>query len=172
MPGAEVREASSAADYGAVEALMRAFVAWHYERHSDDRHIIDSYFDPTAFEAEMKELPGDFSLPRGALLVAEENGRIAGCVALRELRIGACEMKRMFVAPEFHGRGVGQALARAVIKRAKDLGYRRMMLDTGPAQREAQALYRKIGFMDVEPYYDLSPELRDWLVFMELDLTR
>ena len=172
MPGVEVREASSAADYGAVAALMRAFVAWHYERHSDDRHIIDSYFDPTAFEAEMKELPGCFSPPGGALLVAEENGRIAGCVALRELRIGACEMKRMFVAPEFHGRGVGQALARAVIERAKDLGYRRMMLDTGPAQREAQALYRKIGFMDVEPYYDLSPELRDWLVFMELDLTR
>ena len=109
---------------------------------------------------------------RRALLVAEEYGRFAGCVALRELRIGACEMKRMFVAPEFHGRGVGQALARAVIKRAKDLGYRRMMLDTGPAQREAQALYRKIGFMDVEPYYDLSPELRAWLVFMELDLTR
>jgi ribosomal protein S18 acetylase RimI-like enzyme len=47
-----------------------------------------------------------------------------------------------------------------------------MMLDTGPAQHEAQGLYRKIGFKDVEPYYDLSPELRDWLVFMELDLTR
>lgn len=125
---------------------MRAFVAWHYERHSSDRHIIDSYFDPAAFEAEMKELPGYFSPPRGALLVAEENGHIAGCVALRELRNGVCEMKRMFVAPEFHGRGVGQALARAVIKRARDLGYCKMMLDTGPAQREAQGLYRKIGF--------------------------
>ena len=66
LPGAEVREASSAADYGAVAALMRAFVAWHYERHSDDRHIIDSYFDPVAFEAEMKELPGCFAPPRGA----------------------------------------------------------------------------------------------------------
>jgi len=54
----EVREASSAADYGAVAALMRAFVVWHYERHSSDRHIIDSYFDPATFEAEMKELPG------------------------------------------------------------------------------------------------------------------
>lgn len=46
-----------------------------------------------------------------------------------------------------------------------------MMLDTGLAQREAQGLYRKIGFWDVEPYYDLSPELRNWLVFLELDLT-
>ena len=169
--GVEVREALSAADYGAVAGLMRAFIAWHYERHSSDRHIIDSYFDPATFEAEMKHLPGCFSPPQGALLVAEENGRIAGCVALRELRNGACEMKRMFVAPEFHGRGVGQALARAVIERAKDLGYSKMMLDTGPAQREAQGLYRKIGFKDVEPYYDLSPQLRDWLVFMELDLT-
>ncbi len=80
-------------------------------------------------------------------------------------------MKRMFVSSEFHGRGVGQALARAIIERAKELGYSKMMLDTGPAQREAQGLYRKFEFKNVEPYYNLSPELWDWLVFMELDLT-
>lgn len=167
----KVREASSASDYSAVAGLMRAFIAWHYERHSNDRHIIDSYFDPTAFEAELRELPGYFSPPGGALLVAEEDGDIAGCVALRELENGACEMKRMFVSSEFHGRGVGQELARAIIERAKELGYSKMMLDTGPAQREAQGLYRRLGFKDAEPYYELSPELRNWLVFMELDLT-
>lgn len=166
----EVRDASSAADYGAVASLMRAFVAWHYERHSSDRHIIDSYFDPAAFDAELDGLPGHFAPPTGALLVAEEDSLIAGCVALRELRAGVCEMKRMFVAPEFHGRGIGDALAQAVIARAKRLGYGKILLDTGPAQREAQGLYRKFGFKDVEPYYDLSPELRNWLVFMELDL--
>ena len=170
LSAVEVREASSAADYAAVAALMRAFIDWHYERHSSDRHIIDSYFDPAAFEAELKTLPGHFSPPRGALLVAEEDGPIAGCVALRELENGACEMKRMFVSSEFHGRGVGQALAGAIIARAKELGYSKMMLDTGPAQREAQGLYRKFGFTDIEPYYELSPELRDWLVFMEFDL--
>ena len=168
----KIREATSAADYAAVAGLMRAFIGWHYERHASDRCIIHSYFDPEAFEAEMEALPGYFSPPSGALLVAEDGGRIGGCVALRELQGGACEMKRMFVAPEFHGKGVGQALACAIIERAKELGYAKMMLDTGPAQREAQGLYRKLRFEDVEPYYELSRELRDWLVFMELDLAK
>lgn len=166
----KIRDASSAADYVAVASLMRAFIDWHYERHSSDRHIIDCYFDPAAFEAELTTLPGHFSPPGGALLVAEEDGNIAGCVALRAFEGGACEMKRMFVSSQFHGRGIGQALAGAIIERAKELGYSKMMLDTGPAQREAQGLYRKFGFRDIEPYYDLSPELRGWLVFMELDL--
>ena len=171
LSSVKIRDASSAADYVAVAALMRAFIDWHYERHSSDRGIIDSYFDPAAYEVELRTLPGHFCPPGGALLVAEKDGRIAGCVALRGLEDGACEMKRMFVSSEFHGRGVGQALAGAIIERAQELGYSKMMLDTGPAQREAQGLYRKFGFRNVEPYYHLSPELRDWLVFMELDLT-
>lgn len=106
-----VRTARSKSDYEAVAALMRAFVEWHGERHAADRHIVESYFDPVAFSEELANLPGKFAEPRGRLLVAEEDGRIAGCVALRDLGNGACEMKRMFVYPEFHGRGVGQLLA-------------------------------------------------------------
>jgi GNAT superfamily N-acetyltransferase len=166
-----IREAQSAADYAAVAELMRAFVRWHYERHADDRNIIDSYFDPEQFERELSALPGEFSAPGGALLMAEEAGRIGGCVALRKLSDDMCEMKRMFVTADWHGKGAGSALASAIIQRAEDIGYSRMMLDTGPKQHEAQGLYRKLGFRDVEPYYSLSPELRDWLVFMELDLT-
>ena len=165
-----IRDATSRTDFDAVAQLMRAFISWHYERHAKDRLKIDSYFDSGAFEAELRGLPGDFAPPKGALLVAEENGRIAGCVALKELRNGTCEMKRMFVLPQFHGLGAGQMLAAAIVQRAKALGYSTMMLDTGPLQREAQALYRKIGFKDVEPYYDVSSELRNWLRFMELDL--
>jgi GNAT superfamily N-acetyltransferase len=165
-----VRTATSKDDYGQVAALMRAFVEWHGERHASDRHIVENYFDPQAFSEELDNLPGEFAGPRGRLLVAEEDGRIAGCVALRDLGDGACEMKRMFVYPEFHGRGVGQLLGRALIGEAKAIGYRKMRLDTGPAQREAQGLYRKLGFKDADPYYELSAELRDWLVFMELDL--
>lgn len=166
-----VRTARSKEDYQQVAALMRAFIEWHGERHAADRHIVESYFDPVAFAEELDNLPGKFAEPRGRLLVAEEDGKIAGCVALRDLGDGACEMKRMFVYPEFHGRGVGQLLGRALIGEAKAIGYRKMLLDTGPEQREAQALYRKLGFKDIEPYYELSAELRNWLVFMELDLT-
>ena len=166
-----VRTARSKEDYQQVAALMRAFIEWHGERHAADRHIVESYFDPAAFAEELDNLPGKFAEPAGRLLVAEEDGKIAGCVALRDLGDGACEMKRMFVYPEFHGRGVGQLLGRALIGEAKAIGYRKMLLDTGPQQREAQALYRKLGFKDIEPYYELSDELRNWLVFMELDLT-
>ena len=157
-------------DYPAVAELMRAFIRWHYERHASDREVIDSYFDPEAYEAELRSLPGAYAPPRGALLVADLGGQVVGCVALKALGNGACEMKRLFVAPQAHGSGQGAALANAIIERAKALGYSRMMLDTGPLQVEAQTLYRKLGFRDVEPYYELSPRLRDWLVFMELDL--
>jgi len=157
-------------DYPAVAELMRAFISWHYERHASDRPIIDSYFDPDAYEAELRSLPGPYASPNGALLVAESEARVVGCVALKRLGEGTCEMKRLFVDSAAHGRGFGDALARTIVERAKNLGYSRMMLDTGPLQVEAQTLYRKLGFRDVPPYYELSSRLRDWLVFMELDL--
>lgn len=166
-----IRRAKSKRDFEAVAQLMQTFIEWHYERHASDRRIIDSYFDPEKFAAELKNLPGEFAPPSGALLVAEEDGRIAGCVALRALNDGTCEMKRMFVRADFHGKGLGNLLGSAIVNEARAIGYHRMMLDTGPAQREAQGLYRKLGFTEVEPYYELPPRLRDWLVFMKLDLT-
>ena len=158
-------------DYPAVAELMRAFIRWHYERHASDRALIDSYFDDAAYEAELRGLPGYYAPPAGALLVAEIDRKIVGCVALKRLDDERCEMKRLFVDPAAHGSGAGQALARAIIERGKSLGYAKMMLDTGPKQVEAQTLYRKLGFRDASPYYEMSAQLRDWLVFMELDLT-
>ena len=166
-----VRDAADAGDYARVADLMRAFIAWHRDRHVQDQALIDGYFDPAAYEAELRALPGPYRPPGGALLVGEVGGVIAGCVALRPLGDGACEMKRLFVDQAMHGRGIGTALANAIVERARALGYARMRLDTGPAQVEAQSLYRALGFRTIEPYYDTSPELRDWLVFMELDLT-
>jgi GNAT superfamily N-acetyltransferase len=158
-------------DYSAVAELMRDFIRWHRERHASDLAMIDGYFDAEAYEAELRGLPGDYASPDGALLVAESGGGIAGCVALKRLDGRTCEMKRLFVDSRHHGEGIGKALAQAIVQRAKDLGYSRMMLDTGPKQLEAQTLYRKLGFRDAEAYYEMSVELRDWLVFMELDLT-
>jgi putative acetyltransferase len=164
-----IRDAQPA-DYPAVAQLMRDFIRWHYERHVTDRAMIDSYFDDAAYESELRGLPGYYEAPDGALLVGQIDGRVVGCVALKRLDETQCEMKRLFVDPAAHGIGAGKALAQAIIERAKSFGYSTMMLDTGPKQVEAQGLYRKLGFRDAEPYYDLSPELRDWLVFMELDL--
>jgi len=165
-----VSPAETPADLDDVRDLIRAFVAWHRGRHREDAALIDRYFDADAFEAELASLPGKYAPPGGRLLLATLDGRAAGCVALRPIDAGACEMKRMFVRTDLHGKGVGRALGRAIIDEARAGGYRRMYLDTSVRQQEALTLYRSFGFREIEPYYDVPQELRNWLVFMELRL--
>ena len=153
-----------------VRSLMRSFIAWHKERHREDLHLIDAYFDAGAFDQELASLPGKYAPPHGQLLLATVDGSPAGCVALRQIDAACCEMKRMFVYPQFHGQGVGHALAEAIVKEAQALGYRTMRLDTSIRQNEAMGLYRRLGFRPIEPYHELPEDMKNWLVFMELAL--
>jgi ribosomal protein S18 acetylase RimI-like enzyme len=99
-------------------------------------------------EREIAELPLGYVL----LLLAREAGAAAGCVALRRLDARSAEMKRLYVRPAFQGRGLGRALAEAAITAAREAGYQRVLLDTLPKMREAQALYRSLAFREVAPY--------------------
>ena len=96
--------------------------------------------------------------------------RRMGCVALRTLRDGICEMKRLFVRAEHQGLGVGRQLTEALIDLARRRGFSTMRIDTGDLQAEAHALYRSLGFVPIPPYYECSDRLRSVLVFMELAL--
>ena len=98
------------------------------------------------------------------------DGEPAGCVALRPIDAQYCEMKRMFVYPHLRDREIGLALAQRVVEHARSSGYRAMRLDTSIRQAEAEALYSRLGFEVIPPYYELPNDLRDWLVFMQLTL--
>jgi ribosomal protein S18 acetylase RimI-like enzyme len=99
-------------------------------------------------EAELAELPGGYH----AVLLARDGEEVVGCVALRPLEDGVCEMKRLYVRPAGQGAGVGRALVEASIARARQLGYATMRLDTLPTMNAAQALYLSLGFRQIERY--------------------
>src|SRR5262245_19863982 len=119
------------------------------------------------FDHELANLPGDYTPPDGLLLIARIDGSTAGCIALRKLEEGTCEMKRLFVRPQFRGLKVSRALAEALIAKARMLGYARMRLDTLPSMKSAQALYQSMGFNEIPPYRHYQIEV---VRFLELVL--
>ena len=106
-----------------------------------------------SFDQELSGLPGDYVPPDGRLLLAEFNGALAGCVALHRLEPKICEMKRLYLRPQFRGKRLGRALAETIIAQARAIGYERMRLDTvEPIMNDAVAMYRRLGFKEIAPY--------------------
>src|SRR5438309_5356822 len=139
----EIVRADSLDDIESARSLFKEYAAWLE---------IDLCFQD--FEKELSELPGDYAPPDGRLLLAFVNKSLAGCVALRKIGEGVCEMKRLFLRPEFRGKGVGRKLVEAILAEAKEIGYERMRLDTlPPKMNDAIALYRSLDFKEIEPYY-------------------
>jgi ribosomal protein S18 acetylase RimI-like enzyme len=106
------------------------------------------------FDQELERLPGEYSPPDGRLFIAEYNGKVAGCIALKRLGLDICEMKRLYLRNDFRGLGLGRILAEKLIAEARAIGYRKMALDTiEDKMKSAVALYRSLGFNPCAPYY-------------------
>ena len=121
-----------------------------------------------SFDKELAELPGDYAPPAGRLLLADFGGEVSGCVALHKIDVNTCEMKRLYVRPQFRGRGLGKALAERVIHEAREIGYKKLRLDTvEPVMRTAVAMYRQLGFREIAPYRE-NPI--NGALYMELEL--
>lgn len=138
-----LRHATSEDDLDTARTLFREYA-----------ESLDFDLDFQDFEAEMQALPGPYAAPTGAILLAEADGDVAGVVAVKPLdEDGVCEMKRLYVRPGYRRRGIGHALARAVIDVAEDLGYDVMRLDTVASMTAARSLYRSLGFERRDAYY-------------------
>ncbi|MGD9162851.1 MAG: GNAT family N-acetyltransferase [Desulfobacteraceae bacterium] len=124
--------------------------------------LIDYY---KSFEEEIEGLPGEYKPPRGCILLAEHDGQAVGCVALDEQCDGICEMKRLYIKPDYQREGVGTALCKALIEEAKKISYSKFRLAT--ALEPAKQLYKTLGFVEIEPF-DHVPV--SGVTFMELKL--
>ncbi len=150
--GAPLISPATGDDAGILRALCREYAAWLGPK---------GWFSD--LKAELAALPGGYD----AILLARKGEEVVGCVALRSLGDGACEMKRLYVRPAVRGSGAGRALAESIVEEARRLGYRTMRLDTLPTMGAAQALYRSLGFVETERYND-NPV--DGVLFFELAL--
>jgi len=137
-----IRKAESKSEIDQVRMLFMEY-----------REFLGEHLEFQDFDRELESLPGEYSRPEGELLIALDGERVVGCVAVRRIDQDICEMKRLFVRPEYRGEGIGRKLAEKIIDSARDLGYGLMRLDTLDRLTEAMGLYRSLGFREIGPYY-------------------
>jgi ribosomal protein S18 acetylase RimI-like enzyme len=136
-----IRVATGAHEIEVVRALFAEYAA---------ELPVDLAFQ--GFTEELATLPGAYAGPGGVLLLAWVDDLAAGCVGLRPLAPGACELKRLYVRAGFRGRGLARRLTTAALAEARSRRYGRILLDTLPGMIEAQRLYRSLGFRETGPY--------------------
>jgi GNAT superfamily N-acetyltransferase len=161
--------AETETQYRQVRELLAEFIAMDTgqmgELGLDPQAALDFYY-----ASGEEELPGVYAPPHGRMFLATYSAKAAGCAAFRRMTPDTCEMKRMYVRPEFRGKQIGRQLANTLILTAREAGYSVMRLETTPYLDKALALYSALGFRTCQPYYVVPESFRRITVFMELDL--
>lgn len=153
----EIRSIESGDDMAAARGLFREYEEW-----------LDMDLCFQSFEEELATLPGKYAPPDGRLYLAFVDEKPAGCIAVRKLEDGICEMKRLYLSDAARGQGIGKKLIEKLINVAREIGYKKMRLDTFPPKMgKAVGLYESYGFRPIDAYYE-NPH--DGVLFMELDL--
>ena len=125
------------------------------------------YLDAQNYDEEIKNLEVKYGMPEGRLYAALADDKVAGCIALRKIDKENAEVKRLFVKPEFRGHKLGEKLVNQLMKDAREIGYRHILLDTLPFLKSAIKLYRDLGFYEIDSYNGAP---LGHLIYMKYDL--
>jgi GNAT superfamily N-acetyltransferase len=170
MPEVTIRSAFNSEDSDAVRQLCRDYVTWQIKMFPELRKEIEAYFEPQEWERTLADLPRIHARPKGDMLLALVDDEPLGCIMYHEMSPGIAEFKRLYVAEQARGMGLGKSLVVQAQERARRDGYRKIRLDGATFLAPAIKLYQQVGFRIVEPFFDVPPELADIVVYMERDL--
>ncbi|SFL90203.1 GNAT family N-acetyltransferase [Shimia aestuarii] len=161
-------EARSQAEVDDAAALMRGLYEANKSLYSDDLQTIEDYYRGSWFFETRPQIPTEYCPPQGDVLIAYMDGQAAGTVAIYRMDDSHCELKSMFVEPQFRTSGVASALCKKVIELAVAQGYSTVRLTTGERQGPARHLYERLGFKIVTPWDANPPQGYD---YFELEVT-
>ena len=165
-----VRRIETQNELEAVRELCRAYRLVLAERIPDRPEILANYYAEADYEALLADLPQKHARPDGAIFAAILNGVVVGCGMTHRIDYHTCEIKRVFIAPQARGHGAAQAIFIAAMEQARADGYRVMVLDTMVRLHEAISLYKKLGFTDWDPFYELPQGFEDLIRFYGIHL--
>jgi putative acetyltransferase len=165
----EIIRAATRDHYFEARDLMNELSAWDMAQTAqlglDPQVVLEFYYSSVE-----EPLPGVFAPPEGILLLARDSGQAVGCIAFYKMADGICEMKRLYVRPEYRSKKVGRMLGEALLRAAQSAGYRVMRLETTTFMTRAVALYSSLGFTRCDPYYSIPEAFLPVTVFMQCDL--
>ncbi|MCE9646765.1 MAG: GNAT family N-acetyltransferase [Chloroflexi bacterium] len=163
-------QAETQAHFQQIRELMTEFMKWDLEQTKQlglDPVKLANFYYATRDDS----LPGRYAPPKGCLLLAAESDHAAGMVAFKPVSSNTCELTRMYVRPEFRGKGLARKLIQMLITKARESGYNIIRLETATFMQPAIALYSSLGFIVRPPYYEVPEDFLDHTVFMEVDIS-
>ncbi len=168
----EIMPAQSGDAFEQLIGLSLEYVAWMNAEIRVQYPTLDlaTFAAERSYDDIRRKYPGNSVPPDGCLLIALNDGAACGCIALGRLEPTICEVRTLYVRPEYRGMGVAKVLVEAVLKQARGFGYHHARLDTLGFMESAQSLYRSFGFYGIAPYGSGSPSLRQYVRFLEFDL--